>query len=94
MLKIYVPEIWTLIGSCAAVLTMFAFIPQIIKALKTKSIRDVSIVTLFQLTLGVLLWIAYGIHIKDIIVITANSITLLSLIILLSLYFCYRRIKQ
>ena len=62
---------------------MFSFIPQIIKSFKTKSVKDVSIVTLFQLSLGVSLWIAYGIHLKDAIIIAANSIMLFSLIILL-----------
>lgn len=80
---------WILIGLSAASLTMFAFIPQIIKALKTKSVKDVSLVTLLQLSLGVSLWIIYGIHLRDAIIITANSITLFSLIILLILYFCY-----
>lgn len=79
--------LWTIIGLTAACLTMFAFIPQIFKALKTKSVKDVSLVTLLQLSLGVSLWIAYGIHLKDVIIITANSITLFSLIILLFLYF-------
>ncbi|MBU3958836.1 MAG: SemiSWEET transporter [Candidatus Omnitrophica bacterium] len=82
---------WSIIGSTAAVFTMFAFIPQIIKVLKTKSVKDVSLVTLLQLSLGVTLWIAYGIHLKDAIIITANSITLVTLIILLCLYFNYRR---
>lgn len=85
---------WTIIGSSAAILTMFSFIPQIIKALKTKSVKDVSLVTLVQLSLGVLLWIAYGFYLKDPIIITANSITLATLIILLCLYFNYRRINQ
>lgn len=84
---------WSIIGSTAAVFTMFAFIPQIIKVLKTKSVKDVSLVTLLQLSLGVTLWIAYGIHLKDAIIITANSITLVTLIILLCLYFNYRRIE-
>jgi MtN3 and saliva related transmembrane protein len=78
---------WLIIGSMAAVLTMFAFVPQIIKAVKTKSVKDVSLVTLLQLSLGVSLWIAYGIHLKDTVIIAANSITLFSLIILLALYF-------
>lgn len=79
--------LWTIIGSTAAILTMFSFIPQIIKVLKTKSIKDVSLLTLIQLSLGVTLWIAYGIHLKDAIIIIANSITLFSLVILLILYF-------
>ncbi len=85
--------LWTIIGLCAAVLTMFAFIPQIVKVLKTKSAKDVSLITLLQLSLGVLLWIAYGIHLRDAIIITANSVTLTTLILLLFLYFNYGRIK-
>ena len=85
---------WMIVGLSAACLTMFAFIPQIIKAFKSKSVKDVSPVTLFQLSLGVLLWIAYGIHLKDAIIITANTVTLLSLIILLFLYFTYGRMRK
>ena len=84
---------WTIIGSTAAVLTMLAFVPQIIKVSKTKSVKDVSIITLLQLSLGVSLWIAYGIHLKNPIIITANAVTLLTLVILMFLYFCYGRIK-
>lgn len=82
---------WTIIGFCAALLTMFAFIPQIIKVLKNKSAKDVSLITLIQLSLGVSLWIAYGAHLKDATIIMANSVTLTTLIILLFLYFNYRR---
>ncbi|MFH1202713.1 MAG: SemiSWEET transporter [Candidatus Omnitrophota bacterium] len=84
---------WSMLGIIAASLTMFAFIPQIIKAVKTKSVKDVSIITLFQLSLGVSLWVLYGIHLADAIIILANSFTLLSLIILLYLYFSYGRSK-
>jgi len=76
---------WTAIGLSAAVLTMFAFIPQIVKIIKTKSAKDVSIITLLQLSLGVSLWIAYGLHLQDWIIVTANSTTLCSLIVLLFL---------
>ena len=85
---------WRIIGLTAATLTMFAFIPQIIKILKTNSVRDVSVTTLLQLAIGVTLWILYGWHLKDAIIITANSITLVSLITLLILYFKYGREKQ
>ena len=77
------------IGMTAAVLTMFAFFPQIGKALKTKSTKDMSIFTLFQLSIGVSLWVIYGISQKDPIIITANTVTLASLIGLIILYFCY-----
>lgn len=82
---------WTIIGSSAAILTMFAFIPQIIKAVKTRSVKDVSLITLLQLGVGVSLWIVYGIHLGDAIIITANGVTLVSLVILLYLYVSYGR---
>lgn len=85
--------IWTIIGLGAATLTMFSFIPQIIKVVKTKSAKDVSLITLFQLSFGVSLWIIYGLHLKDPIIILANSVTLSSLVVLLILYFNYARIK-
>ncbi len=71
-------------------MTMFSFIPQIIKVWKSKCARDVSLFTLLQLSLGVLLWIIYGVRLKDLIIITANSITLVTLVILLYLYFKYK----
>ncbi len=82
---------WYFIGASAAVLTMFGFVPQIIKILKTKSVRDVSIITLAQFTLGIFLWLLYGIHLKNIIIIGANAVTLASLIFGLILYFKYSK---
>lgn len=81
---------WLIVGFSAACLTMLAFIPQIIKILKTRSVKDVSVVTLLQLSLGVSLWVIYGIHLKDAVIITANSVTLASLSVLLYLYLIYR----
>ena len=78
---------WTFIGAIAATLTMLSFIPQIARSLMTKSVKDVSLVTLFQLSLGVLLWIVYGSYRKDPIIIGANSVTLATLIILIWMYF-------
>ena len=85
---------WLMVGSSAAILTMFGFIPQIIKVLKNKSAKDVSLITLFQLSLGVSLWIVYGIHLRDAIIIMANSITLITLIIILCLYFNYEKARR
>lgn len=81
--------LWRLIGTFAATLTMFSFVPQIIKVLKNKSAKDVSLMMILQLSLGVSLWMVYGYHLKDPIIITANSVTLASLVILLFLYFNY-----
>lgn len=80
---------WKLIGLTAAGLTSFAFIPQILKMYATKSAKDISLVTLTQLSLGVGLWIIYGVYLKDVIIILANSITLLTLLTALLFYYKY-----
>jgi len=86
--------IWTIIGACAATLTMFSFVPQIVKSFKTKSVKDVSEITLLQLGSGVTLWAIYGIHLKNIVIIIANLITLATVVILLIMYIRYGRITK
>lgn len=82
---------WNGIGIGAAVLTMFGFLPQVIKIFHTKSASDVSLLTLIQFFLGIFLWILYGIHLKNLIMIVANVVTLVCIITVLILYFRYRR---
>ena len=82
---------WQIVGILAAIMTMFSFVPQIIKVMANKSAKDVSIVTLSQLSGGVLLWVIYGIYRKDLIIITANIVTLASLLVLINLYLRYKR---
>jgi MtN3 and saliva related transmembrane protein len=78
--------LWTLVGIAAAFLTMFGFVPQCIKMWKTKSVKDVSGITLGQFSFGVALWMFYGIHLKDFIIIGANAISLGTLVLALGLY--------
>ncbi len=80
---------WLFVGIVAAVLTMFGFIPQIIRMYRTRSVKDISVLTLVQFTLGVALWAVYGVFINDLIVIGANMVSLSTLIVALGLYFHY-----
>jgi MtN3 and saliva related transmembrane protein len=85
---------WIFIGIIAACLTMFGFIPQIVRMYRTKSVADISSVTLFQFTLGVTLWAVYGFSISDPILIGANIVSLLTLVLALGLYFHYKGIQR
>ena len=78
--------LWTCIGIAAALLTMFGFVPQIIKMRKTKSAEDVSGFTLIQFGIGAVLWILYGTHLGDLIIVGANSISLVIVLTALVLY--------
>ena len=82
---------WQIIGILAALLTTFGFVPQIIKMRSTKSVKDMSIVTLFQFSAGVLLWTLYGIYLGDLIIITANIVTFITLVIAIVFYHQYNR---
>jgi len=87
--------VWTIVGVSAALLTTFGFVPQSIKMWKTKSVRDVSGVTLVQFSAGVALWCLYGIHLKDTILISANAVSLSTLLAALGLYlYCRHRSRS
>ena len=64
-------------GYFAAILTTLAFIPQLIKTLKTKKADDVSLTTLIMFLTGVAAWIIYGIQISSKPILVANIITFL-----------------
>jgi MtN3 and saliva related transmembrane protein len=65
-----------LIGYAAALLTTISFVPQVLHTWKSRRTGGLSLgmVTLF--TLGVALWLAYGIALGAWPVIAANAVTL------------------
>lgn len=65
-----------LMGFSAAILTTIAFVPQVIKVLRTRSTRDVSSGIYALFTTGVALWFCYGVMIGSWPVIVANAVTL------------------
>lgn len=69
-------EIGNLIGYPAAILTTVAFVPQAWKSWKTRDLSGISLPMYALFTLGVALWLGYGIAIGSPPVIAANSITL------------------
>ena len=72
-------------GYFAAILTTAAFLPQLIKTLKTKKAEDVSLITLIMFICGVVSWIIYGYKISSSPILIANIITfVLNLLILIS----------
>lgn len=67
----------TFIGSMAAVCTTLAFVPQVLKSWRTRDLSGISLPMYTIFTVGVLLWLVYGILIQDWPVIVANAITAL-----------------
>lgn len=65
-----------IIGIAAGILTTAAFLPQLIRVIKTKHTKDLSLVTFSLFSLGVFLWLAYGVLLKEVPIILANAFTL------------------
>lgn len=65
----------TTLGLIAATFTTVCQIPQAIKAVKTRHTKDISLATYLILTIGVILWLIYGLQINDLPLIIANAIT-------------------
>lgn len=64
-----------MIGSIAAVLTTFAFLPQVIKVIKTKDTESIALGMYLMQVLGIALWLAHGLAIQDLPLILANSVS-------------------
>jgi len=79
---------FTIIGLAAATCTTISFLPQAVKVIRTKDTRSLSLPMYIIFTIGVLLWLTYGILVGDIPVIAANIVTsILSIVILGSIIF-------
>ncbi|BCG62910.1 MAG: MtN3 and saliva related transmembrane protein [Methyloprofundus sp.] len=65
-----------IIGYIAAFLTTVSFLPQAIMTIKTRDTEALSLGMYSLFTLGVLMWLVYGININNLVIIYANIITL------------------
>ena len=83
-------SIVTLIGVAAAICTTVSFLPQAIKVIKTKRTKDLSLAMYLIFTIGVLLWLVYGIVLSDIPLIIANTITMIFSLIILVMKLIYK----
>ncbi|MFN3532042.1 MAG: SemiSWEET family sugar transporter [Candidatus Brocadia sp.] len=83
--------LWSIMGTIAAICTTVGFIPQIIRGIKTRELRDVSPVMLTLLLVGCSLWLAYGVHLKNPIIALANGFTLSFVMTILLLRILFRR---
>jgi MtN3 and saliva related transmembrane protein len=66
-----------LVGFAAAILGIVSFIPQVAKAYRTKSTKDLSWGMYIILCAGFALWLAYGIMTNTKPIIFANTVCLL-----------------
>ncbi len=80
-----------IIGFAAAICTTVAFVPQLVRILRLRSAREISLPTFLLFSAGVLLWLIYGLRTGSKPVIAANAFTLVLSVSILLLKLRYDR---
>ena len=78
-----------IVGLIAAALTTLSLVPQVWRSLKTRDTRGISLGMYCAYTVGIALWLAYGLLIHDLVVTLANAVTLFLAAIMLMLKLRY-----
>ena len=65
------------VGLIAGFLTTLSFVPQVLKIWRSKSAEDLSLPTFAAFTVGVLLWLWYGVLVGEIAIILWNGVTVI-----------------
>jgi MtN3 and saliva related transmembrane protein len=79
-----------IIGLIAALLTTSAFVPQVYKALKSKSTESLSLPMYLIFFVGIMLWLVYGFHLNSLAMILSNIITGILALVLIILKLKYK----
>jgi MtN3 and saliva related transmembrane protein len=66
----------SVLGGVAGFCTTLSFLPQLVRAWRTRSTRDISLAMFSTLVLGIFLWLIYGLLIGDGPLIAANGVSL------------------
>jgi MtN3 and saliva related transmembrane protein len=69
------PAVIEAIGIAAALLTTLCWIPQAVRTIRTRDTRAISLVTQAAFTLGVGLWLVYGLLLGSLPLILANAVS-------------------
>jgi MtN3 and saliva related transmembrane protein len=68
------PADW--LGYAAATLTTASFVPQAALTLRTRDVSGISLAMYGAFTLGVALWLLYGMRLGEMPIVIANAVTL------------------
>jgi MtN3 and saliva related transmembrane protein len=78
-------QIVDLIGNCGAILTTVCWLPQAIKIIRDRDTRALSLSTNLGFTIGILLWLIYGMALPDWPLIWSSAVTLALMLVIVAL---------
>jgi MtN3 and saliva related transmembrane protein len=79
------------IGFVAAILTTGSFVPQAWHTFKTKDVSGISLAMYSAFTLGITLWLVYGLLLRAWPIVVANVITLVLAVAILWMKLTYEK---
>ncbi|MBV8673212.1 MAG: SemiSWEET family sugar transporter [Acidobacteriaceae bacterium] len=83
-----------MIGYIAAICTTISFLPQLIRVYRLKSAHEISLTMFLVYSIGVFLWLLYGIFIGSFPVIVANAVSVILSLAILALKIRYDRRRR
>lgn len=84
---------WLMLGLVAGLMTTVGFVPQIIKSLRERSMGEVSLLMPMLLSVGMFLWLLYGLLTDDVPIVIWNAIALTLNLCLVALKVHFGRTK-
>lgn len=79
-----------LLGAVAGFLTTVSFLPQVVRAWRTRQTRDLSLGMFLLLAAGTTLWLAYGVLQRDWPIVATNTVTTLLVLSIIVAKLRYR----
>jgi MtN3 and saliva related transmembrane protein len=79
------------LGYAAALLTTAAYVPQLVRVLRLRSARDISLPTFMMFAVGVFFWLLYGLFTGSGPIIASNCVTLVLAVSIVVLKLRYDR---
>jgi MtN3 and saliva related transmembrane protein len=79
------------VGISAGVCTAVSLLPQLVKLIRDKKAEDISLIYLFVLLAGLLLWIWYGWLRKDLPIMVTNTFSLMLNLVIIVLGIKYKK---
>ena len=82
----------TILGYTASAVTVFTFLPQVIKTWKEKSAKNVSLLMFVIAIANEILWIAYGVRRDDMVIILTNVVMMCMASVMIYLILRYKNV--
>lgn len=80
-----------LLGLAAATLTTASFVPQVVHLWRSRNAESISLLTFMVFSVGIVLWLIYGLMLHAWPIIIANIVSLVLVLIIIALTIRYRR---